>query len=123
MGNNDADVASLLQNNFGNADEVFKQIKSEGWKHWLEKDFWDYREAIRLIACGPCTAIVECRKDVEAKCIGVETYVCFYEKINDATEQLHKIFRLYEKEMRSSYGIPTRTSPAKFIEWAIAKDS
>ncbi len=134
MENSDADTAGPLPQNFnwGGGDEYLKKKAAAIWKLWFETGLWDYRDAIRLAACGPCNAIKICTDYCEKGIREFDTsypddiYGCFHSKLRDINDQMSAFFRLYESEAWSHYGfpnddIPDRIPPTRFIEWAVSK--
>jgi hypothetical protein len=118
MGNNDTGV-TWPPGNFG--DDGWKKAKKAIWKRWLEKGFWDYKDAIHLTACGPCRFInTECTHEVD----GIPDY--YHECFEHSGQKSYEIYDLYKSEDWSKYGfpeneIPLRIKPEKFIEWVLSK--
>ena len=129
MSNSNIQTA-LPTGSFG-GDEYLQEINRAIWDRWLGKGAWDYRDAIRLTACGPCNSILKCRENFENGIRDIDNfpddiYACFYERANNPANQIHAILELYESEVWSQYGfpdnhIPIKFPPVKFIEWALSK--
>lgn len=97
--------------------EQDKQDELKRWDYWFDLTLWDYREAIRLICCGPRGCIEQCIKDVENPSDGYrENLKCFYEYNDPHINNVKKCLNIFERDK-----LPPRITPDSFIQWARTK--
>ena len=118
MENDNTGVTSLPD--FFSADGGLKEAEQAIWAREFKKGLWDYKDAIRRTACGPCLYLTECTHKVSR--VREYDHECF----NTSGQKLSEIAELYESEDWSAYGFPTndmplRIKPEQFIEWALSK--